>query len=307
MPILAATAAACRGRDTISFISADGVEHYLDPVKDGAIISAEGEGMPPVEYITQRGPFQHGETMLDYFLKPRTLQYIIRRNKKSRSDYWDARTSLIDMLRPNLAGPGSLTQGKLRRYLANGDVRQIDCAIAEGPAFVARASSGWDEWSYQEALRFTAFNPVWYDPTSHSQILVGAAATQLVFPITFPIEFSAYSLGATVSYAGTWLDYPLITVTGPISGLVINNTTTGVAIGLSYDIPAGVQVVFNLAYGFKTVTDNAGHNLIGYVTPDSDLASFALWPGDNVVGISGIGTDANTSIQFQWTDRYIGI
>jgi len=54
-------------------------------------MSTSGEGLPPIEYITQRGPFQHGETVVDYRLRPRVLQMVYREKFCSRDVYWDGR------------------------------------------------------------------------------------------------------------------------------------------------------------------------------------------------------------------------
>ena len=298
--------------DTISYITPDGSEYVLDPLRDGHILSAEGEGMPPIEYITQQGPFQHGVTPLDYFLQPRTLQYIVRKNHCSRAAYWQGRASLLDLIRPNRAPVTTL--GKLRRYRADGTVRQIDAVIVQGPGFTPPAQSDWDAWSYQEALRFQAFDPTWYDPVQKSIAFQGANGTQLQFPVTFPIQFNAtFVYTATLNYAGSWLSYPTIVITGPLQNPTITNQTTGESIELAYTILAGKTVTLDLRYGYKTVTQGDGTNLVGYITPTSDLATFHVHTapeapkGNNTLIISGIGGSAATSVAIYWYVRYIGI
>ena len=76
----------------------------------------------------------------------------------------------------------------------------------------------------------------------------------------------------------------------------------------------GETVTINLEYGNKTVVNNAGTNLIGTVTTDSDLATFHIAPDPEAVnGINQLlvtGDDAvigQTEIRIEWHTNYIGI
>ena len=86
----------------------------------------------------------------------------------------------------------------------------------------------WDEFGFLETLRFVAPDPTFYDPAQWSlNWSLGIVQTELEFPITFPIEFSESLIQAatnTITYDGTWLNYPMIVITGPISGFNIENT-----------------------------------------------------------------------------------
>lgn len=314
------------------YITPDGIKFNLDAPPKRNLIFEEGLGMPPIEYITSRGPFQHGETFKDYFLRPRNIQMGIRHNFCSRSDYWDGRANLLNHVRPNRIIDSTTqcgdehTLGKLRKYLANGNIRDIDVLILEGPNFNPRDPRSWDEWAYTETLRWIAFNPIWYDPLQRTQV-VTPDSLQLVFPITFPITFGSLDTQFNVTYAGTWYEYPTFTITGPIAGLVITNVTTDETIVLDYTVPAGVTVFICLQYSTKTVisfsSDDAvprllggtvtETNLIGFVTPNSDFGTFHLAPdpeaanGVNTIRVQGTGTSAATRIEMAWYHRYIGV
>ena len=156
-------------------------------LKERVIISEEGLGMPSIEYVTQRGPFQHGESMVDYFLHPRIIQYIIRHKYCNYQAYINGRYELLDQLRPNKAPVG--TFGVLKRHYPDGSRRYIKVMIEEGPGF-APHRGGWDEWAYDETIRFIAHDPIWYDPTYRVVTLAdGTLTAHLIFPITFPILF----------------------------------------------------------------------------------------------------------------------
>lgn len=294
-----------------SYITPDGVEYSLTSSKKRVVFSWEGEGMPPIDYIAQRGPFQHGETVLNYFLRPRTLQAIIRHTNCSREDYWNARNELLNILRPSRQDPGEVLPGKIRKRLSNGEIRDLDVFIAEGPGFAARNISQWDELAFTEVLRFVAHNPVWYHPTQ--QTLGFSADAELTFPITFPIVFGSLSTTDNLIYTGTWEEYPEIIINGPITSPVITNTTLDLQIALSALLLLGESITLDLSYGNKTVIKSDGTNLIGTVSADSDLATFKVAPhptaplGVNQISVAGSGVSGDTSIEINWYRRFVGI
>ena len=72
-------------------------------------------------------------------------------------------------------------------------------------------------------------------------------------------------------------------------------------------------MTITLTPGNQTVEDDLGTNLIGVVTPESNIQSFHLAPdpevddGDNDISIQGAGTTAATDFSFTFLNRYIGI
>lgn len=302
-------------REYIDFIAADGTVYPLHvPAAIGRwVISEAGMGMPPIEYSTTTGPAQHGETVRDYRLTPRTIQLLIRQGYCNRPEYWSGRAGLLDAIRPNRQLiPTSTIPGTLRKTLPDGSRRSFDVFIAEGPRFEPRSVGVWDEFALQEVLRFIAYNPVAYDPAPKSATFA-PSLIDLVFPITFPITFGALDVTASVAYVGTWPEYPAFELTGPMVAPLIENLTTGEFIQLAYDIPAGDVVTVALSYGAKQVTDSNSVNLIGTVTTDSDLATFHLAPdpeasgGVNLIRISGGAVSAPSGAVMRWYTRFIGI
>ncbi len=280
------------------------------------LMSFQGLGMPEIEYRRQRGPFQHGETLIDYVLRPRIFQLVHSRSECDRQGYWEARDDLIDHLRPNRQTGTSIQQGIFLKKLPGGTQRAIDVMIEAGPRFRARRLDRWEEFSFQEVIRFIAYDPTFYDPTQKTfDFAVTEVITELAFPIAFPIVFgvSLITRAGNLTYNGNWLSYPTIVLTGPMKNPIIENTTTGEKLELYYEITAGEVVTITLEYGNKTVTNVAGDNLIGVLSTDSDLATFHLAPdpeaagGVNAIEIQVGGTDANSALELQYYERYIGI
>ena len=298
------------------YISPDGEIYDFNTTTDRFLVSIGNLGMPQIEYLTQRGPFQHGVTPLDYYLQPRVIQLMHRRNACGRQRYWDVRADILSQIRPNRQLANSFETGVLRKVLPDGNKRDISVLVQEGPRFDPQIGGEWDEWSIQDVIRFIAFDPTFFDPTDETYTFVLSSLTELVFPIVFPIEFGSSNIDdtETFTYTGTWLSYPTITIVGPLNIPQIWNSVTGEKIVLYYNIPAARTVTINLEYGNKTVEDDLGTNLIGTVTTDSDLATFhvAVDPEapNGVNTFRAQGADAvpgETSITITFKDRYIGI
>ena len=302
-----------------SYISPDGEEFKFD-TSERFLMTEEGTGIPPITYLTQKGPFQHGETFIDFRLTPRTIQMQMRSDQCSRAAYWADRAKLLDVVRPNRSSFGIVGPGKLRKIFEDGSIRDIDVFIQQGPNFTARDIGTWQEWSYTETLRFTAYDPTYYDPVLKTLQFVNTVVTldQLVFPFSFiggsGIEFgdSVLSITGAITYPGTWLSFPAITVTGPISGFKITNQATGEVIELAYTIVGGEIVYITLPYGNKQVINDLGIDLNGTVV-DCDFTTFHVAPkpeaplGVNTFLITGSGISPATDVRLEYYNRYIGI
>ena len=83
------------------------------------------------------------------------------------------------------------------------------------------------------------------------------------------------------------------------------------SITLDYNIPDGDVVTIDLSN--LTVKDNHNVNLLGAVTPESNLATFRLEPdpvvtgGINPILIVAGGATANSDFEITYFRRFIGI
>jgi hypothetical protein len=288
--------------ERLTYFTPDNVEFMLS--SPWYVIQEDGFGMPPLEFVTQRGPFQHGEIVKSVWLRPRIIQLLVRREACSRSEYWDLRAALINTLRPNRTTDH--TPGRLRKYLANGQVRELFAYPSEGPSFPSHDPNEWQQFSVQDTIRFTCYDPVARDPTVRSRAYISSGPIGL-FPITFPYAIGSFGASNPIVYSGNWDTFPTIVINGPATGTMIKNLTTGEQISFSYSIPSGHSATFDLAYGRKTVTLDDGTNVVGYVTSDSDLGAFHLQSGSNDMQIFATGTSAVSSVVLSWYDRYIGV
>lgn len=305
--------------EAYAFITPDGeLFPLVSPSGRGLVRLIAGAGMPPIRYLTQTAPEQHGATAIDFRLQPRLLTMTYREDGCSRNDYWQIRTAIIDALRPN-RGPADErpAQGTLRIIRPDGAMRDIDVLTESTPSITP--GTDWDEWAIQEPLRLIANDPTFYDPAAVGISFTFLANTQLVFPITFTpgvsIVFGGSLLyeASTIQYAGTWSAYPIFQITGPLNNPIITNASTDEKIELSYNIPNSTVVTIDLTTGVKTAVDDGGGNLLGVVTTDSDLGTWHLAPhpevsnGTNIITVQGSNAGNNTAVTMTYHTRYIGV
>ena len=291
---------------------------------DSFLLGEDGFGMPGLDYLTQQGPQQHGETILDYRLEPRVVQVTARWNGCSREAYWEHRAAVLNLLRPNRQAAGEFAMGRLRRILADGSVRDLYALIEQGPDFSVSTGRRWDERAFTETLRFACPDPLWFDPALQSANWVLTLFNGLLFwsatnsdHLTFPLNaiFSSdvISDSLTVTYAGTFMAYPTIVITGPVTSPRIENETLGLLVQMNYTVKGGEVVTITTGYGNKTVTNNLGENLIGTLSDDSDLdihvGAHPEAPGGvNVFTAEGSNANAGpTAISLTYHTRYIAI
>ena len=142
-------------------------------------------------------------------------------------------------------------------------------------------------------------DPTFYDPT-------------LVTDVTARVADPSH-VHTTLSYTGTWLSYPIIEIDGPIEDPSIYNPDNGEKLALTYHVAEGETVTIDTSYGKKTVKNGAGTNLIGYLTSNSDLATFHI-QHENISGYANIYTISGTvpagktaHVTFKYYNRFIGI
>lgn len=111
---------------------------------------------------------------------------------------------------------------------------------------------------------------------------------------------------ASISYAGTADEYPILTLTGPVTSPIVTNGATGDVLDFTgYTLAASTTLTIDLRYGYKTVTDSAGVNRIDELTSDSDLTTWRLVSGTNAISFEGGSTSGATALQISYYNRYL--
>ena len=86
----------------------------------GTLKSYDGFGHAPLHFITQRGPYQDGESVLDMRYDVRTVQILLEEALGGRTQYWDTRWEYLDLLRPNRSFGDTVRPLIYRKWLTAG-------------------------------------------------------------------------------------------------------------------------------------------------------------------------------------------
>lgn len=288
------------------YITPDGVQYELDNQTTTFLMSIAGSGLPPITPITFDIPQLHGQLRVGYRLQPRVVRIIEHAiGGATRTQHYALRATLLDRLRPNRTL--NETPGVLRKVLPDGGVRDLDVFVTGGMTLDEGEHPHLGCWHTRDVVEFTAYNPVFYDPTPTVEQLAITGIDELVFPITFPITFGGNIIETTDVFtnAGTW-EAPLeITITGPVNSPTLLNETTGKVVSINYRLVAGETVVINTDPFGPSVTNSAGDDITGNAET-SDLVTFTLVPGDNTLTFWGGAKGTEATCDLSYNARYIG-
>lgn len=266
----------------------------------------EEDGMAEVRRITERGPQQDGDTDIDQRLEPRTFPLGLIMYSASAAALDDNRDLAYRIFRP------SRIPIRLRWTRHNGSVRQLDCHVSGKLLFPLGRRAG---FSQRFVVPLRAADPRYYDPTQQSESFALTVGTGWTIPWEIPwtIGNATFDVSQSITYAGTWRDYPVITIKGPITDCVIENTLTGDRLDFTGTmIGLDDTYTIDLRFGAKTVVDAAGNNVIDRLV-NSDLATWSLEAapeapgGVNPIRVTGAAATTETEITILYYLRYVGI
>lgn len=270
-------------------------------------VGQDGLGMSPLHRLSERGPQQHGESDNGFRLDPRIFRLFLDVPGESAQDIYDRRDDLLRILAPQ-------NSPTVRFTLDNGDVRSIDAHVVGDLTFPSASRHGFLE---RAAVTMKAPDPTLYDPSVQGADFALSIGGAWAIPWEIPWEIGEGALDTTedIAYTGSFDSYPVITVIGPITDLLIENLTTGDQLSFSgVTIAAADAYIIDCRYGYKTVEDNAGTNKIADLADPDDLATFRLVaPVDgsssrtNQIHVTGSGMTGATNITLSYYLRYVGI
>ena len=282
-------------RDTTTGVKTRATQFLLQDYSGRAIMSAGGYGMSEVAYIEQKGPFQHGKTLLGYRLQPRKITLEFRENSKSREEYYRKRAELLALFRVNKQPvAGELNLGVLRKILPpdlsfespdrrrKGAVRDIDVLLESGMQYEFNSGDDWDYNSNVISFELIAPDPTFYDPQANIEEVVLSATTELAFPKTikgWAVSLSAILIGdLSIPYVGYG--------TADLSATRLTDTIDAIAVNEILIIDNEKLVVTNVVItdantGTLTVTRGYGgtaaaaHNSASLIAVTKDITTVA--------------------------------
>lgn len=277
------------------------VEH-IDPFGTVRELEVEwgtsGRFMPPVQYEEDEIPEQPGSRVRAVRHKPR--EFVLPLWITDTSD-----EALRAQIR-DLVGAFDPSRGdsKIRVTAPAGDQREITCRYMAGLDLQELLGETSAPGLQRAPLVMRAHDPYW---SAVSEVVetfdIGTPSSWFPF---FPLRLSSSAVFAdvTVDAVGdapqTW---PVWTVTGPGSGLVLSNLTTGKSLSLSTVLALTETLVIDTRPGHKTITNGFGANLFG------DMASLSsLWPlirGSNAIRVEFNSATVDSSIKLAFLPKYL--
>jgi hypothetical protein len=275
-------------------------------------LSLTGLGLPPTRLLKERGPQQHGSTVVGFQLDERMLNLALLLKTSSKALAATSRDTLAEILKPvdNLPCIIRVTRD-------DGSIRQIDAytvGVVDFPNTERERLPG----TQLVVAQFEAPDPIPYSPTL--QTITFDTSTGALFTIPMHVPWTTTTgqvidKTSDLAYSGKWDVYPTIYATGPAANLVITNETTGDVLDFSgHTINAGVTYTIDLRYGFKTITDNSGVRQNSALTDASDLATWRIVPAPTAAaGLNSVHVEVaslanvNTQIRFEFYNRYPSI
>lgn len=275
------------------------------------VVSIDGIDLAKVEPITERGPLQDGVTDKDMRLASRVVQLVLQANTTASNTHEMNRALLNRIFTP------SAVLGKLQLTYDNGNVYQIN-ARPLGDAGVGRSAES--ELQLKAGIAFECPDPLWYNPVGYAYSFGiaggGGSGFAVPTPVPTPIGLSTLNQTLNIPYPGTYKDFPVITVYGPITDLKITHQQTGKVIDFTgTTIASAHYYTIDLRYGRKFVYKDGITTDIrtGETTTASQLSTWAIEAnpvvpdGVNGVTVTGTSITSVTQIYVQGFERYSGI
>lgn len=275
--------------ELLAFIDSGNTTHNLD----GSSVSnprhvagRQGFYAPPIAQLDQRTPQQPGSIVRYTDILPRiiTVPLLVKDPTGSEANF---QTQMETMLDSWFASAGTFRSTK-----PSGTTRDlINCYYLGGMELDENLDSGirGSGWAFVTPQFQT--DPLWQDSTATTNNYTN---TQLL-------------AGISINNTGGYECWPVWTFAGPMTNLVMTNTTTGKAIKLTANgglaIASGHTLVIDLSPGVKTLILDGTTAETNHLTLDS-----LMWPlavGTNAITFSyTAGVNGTTTGQVSYKRRY---
>lgn len=291
------------------FVQINGVE---TDISDGApfeIIEILNLGASEARRITERSPLQDGDSDIDRRLEPRVISIVLQ-SRIDDGNYESVRAAINRLFR------GTRTPIVLGIEFDNGEIYHID---TYGIGRVELPFNLLATRYINAGVQLRAANPIFYDPINRSQSFgISGGGTAFTIPSVVPTFFGINTLDQTlaIEYDGTYRDFPIITIYGPITDPVITNVSTGKILDFTgYTVSSGDYWTIDLRYGRKLVYRNGDESdtQLYKLSAVSNIADFAIEPdpdvidGNNIINVTGSGLTTLSQVYIQYRRNFDGI
>lgn len=286
-------------KEIITWVRPNGSAISLsDETKYEVLLGTRGFYMPPISFVEDEVPLQHGSRVRKVRVKPRDIDVPLAIRGADETELRNNERILLRALNP-LKGDGKL---KVTSY--DGSIRELQCRYSGGLEIEENSDTVWNHGK-KAIVIFHAADPFWYGvETQVKTFNPGQPAT--FFPF-FPLRITSSSVFADTSIdnEGDIEAWPEWIITGPGENIVLRNLTTGEVTNLgTTSLETDESITINTKEYEKTITKNDGTNLYGEQTDESSL--WALQDGINNIRIEMANTSNSSSVQLTYRNRYWG-
>lgn len=269
----------------------------LGPTTDYIIRRWDGYGLPGIRTTEHMRPFDHGAFLSSEYLTPRT---------------WSAEIAVRgDTASEAMANSDTLNQAWYFDATAVASFDTATYVVVKMPGQVARRLYGRPRRNAADLssivnargeakLEFYAADPRWYSDTlNQATFNTAVAVSGKGFNKSFDYGWGGSGTNGSLSAvnAGNFPTFPQITLTGPLTNIVLTNETTGKALTITYTLLAGETLVID--FNAKTILLNG--------TASRYYAKSGVWwmlqPGANSVRMT-VNAGSGQGVM-SWRDAWL--
>ena len=264
-----------------------GTLDLTDGVKYNVRAGIDGRFMPPFEFVSDAVYNYPGEVVRSRKTKPRqvTIPIIVMGANSA-----DLRANLRFLT--NAFGQ-MFDVGKLKVVTDDARTYMLNCYFSSGMTLEESYDTGDSRtWRIFDAT-FTAYDPYWFNPVENDVSWWG--------PLTgLAGDHTVYNNGDVDAW-------PIWTITGPCTNVVITQQDTDDYISITYSLSNYWSFIYVDTRPLnRSVLWNHNTNIFSSVNVGSRL--FPLVPGANTINIAFTQTyNPNTWASCRWVDRYYGV
>lgn len=244
----------------------------------------------PFGFKTFEVPLVAGEVVTSVDVQPRIIDIPVLVTESTRQQFIETMRALVTAMNPQRG------EGFLRYGHEHNSTRELKCRYVGGLEGDGNGK-GWSPSTGVVILSFRASDPFWYSAGWEGQQFT--LSTPVTFFPFFPLRLTQTDVFSTADIvnSGDAEAYPVWTITGPTSGVVLKNVTTDEELSLSISLGSGVSLVIDTRPGIKSVT-SSGENY--FYTLSSTSVLWSLQRGMNSLQVEMTGADANSLVDLQY-------
>ncbi|MFI2757838.1 phage distal tail protein [Streptomyces echinatus] len=283
---------------SLSWTDRRGRATLLSDLENGWVLQpgVRGLDLPGYDFYTDASPQIDGNALRGLRAQAREIFLPVVFFGTDRASFMTRKRSFLASLNPAL-GLGMLTLTE-----ADGSSRSIEAYYASGFEGDTGQDSSGLRWQVV-GLTFSCPSPYWLG--DHIMRTFSTGASGSFFPVQFPVSVQdSQVLGATtIENPGDARSFPIWTIHGPATSVVVTNSTTGLSFSVTASLGSSDVLLVDTRERVQTAVLNGLTNWWPNLTTTSDL--WALEPGENAVNLALTGTTASTSVQVDFQPRYL--